>query len=253
MSLGSGFPTAWGTIRDRASRAQATADLAKLEPRHRPKAMVSTLAASERTGVAIARVLREDPTTRTACSSSTSRPRLARRRGGPPARSCRRDRGHGRRGALRDPPPRRGVPRRPEGLGFRDGKVVGAGPVPTSTMPRSSNCSPARSCSPRRARRGARRPRVRPRASTRRCSRSPISTPARRRHLAAAERGEIVGIAGLAGSGRDTVLGAAFGSLPRDAGEVEVAGKPLPLSRPMSPSAKAWRTSRRTARPAGAS
>jgi ribose transport system ATP-binding protein len=30
MSLGSGFPTAWGTIRDRASREQAAADLAKL-------------------------------------------------------------------------------------------------------------------------------------------------------------------------------------------------------------------------------
>src|SRR6478752_8967538 len=61
MSLGSGFPTAWGTIRDRASRAQATADLAKLNLDIDPKAMVSTLSASERTGVAIARALREDP------------------------------------------------------------------------------------------------------------------------------------------------------------------------------------------------
>ena len=47
-----------------------------------------------------------------------------------------------------------------------------------------------------------------------------------------AERGEIVGIAGLAGSGRDTVLGACFGRLPRDAGEVKLAGDPLPASRP---------------------
>src|SRR4029079_18861062 len=61
MSLGSGFPTAWGTIRDRGSRAQARADLAKLNLDIDPKAMASTLAASERTGVAIARALREDP------------------------------------------------------------------------------------------------------------------------------------------------------------------------------------------------
>ena len=47
-----------------------------------------------------------------------------------------------------------------------------------------------------------------------------------------AERGEIVGIAGLAGSGRDSVLGASFGALPRAAGEVKMAGKPLPPSRP---------------------
>ena len=46
------------------------------------------------------------------------------------------------------------------------------------------------------------------------------------------ERGEIVGIAGLAGSGRDSVLGAAFGALPRASGEVKVSGRPLPASRP---------------------
>jgi ribose transport system ATP-binding protein len=46
------------------------------------------------------------------------------------------------------------------------------------------------------------------------------------------ERGEIVGIAGLAGSGRDSVLGASFGALPRTAGEVTLAGQPLPAGRP---------------------
>jgi ribose transport system ATP-binding protein len=46
------------------------------------------------------------------------------------------------------------------------------------------------------------------------------------------ERGEIVGIAGLAGSGRDSVLGASFGARPRTAGEVTVSGEPLPPGRP---------------------
>src|SRR3954454_15991872 len=42
MSLGSGSPTSWETIRDRASREQAAADLAKLNLDIDPKAMVST-------------------------------------------------------------------------------------------------------------------------------------------------------------------------------------------------------------------
>jgi ribose transport system ATP-binding protein len=46
------------------------------------------------------------------------------------------------------------------------------------------------------------------------------------------ERGEIVGIAGLAGSGRDSVLGASFGALPRTAGEVTLTGQSLPAGRP---------------------
>ena len=44
--------------------------------------------------------------------------------------------------------------------------------------------------------------------------------------------GEIVGIAGLTGSGSDTVLGAIFGALPRDAGHVLVNGRQLPSGRP---------------------
>ena len=100
-------------------------------------------------------------------------------------------------------------------------------------MPRSSSCSPARSCSPRR--RETRRQKA-ARAAARKHETvfeiSDLHAGAATGVSLAAERGEIVGIAGLAGSGRDTVLGAAFGSLPRDAGEVKVAGKPLPASRP---------------------
>ena len=61
MALGSGFPTSWGTIREKAGYKQAKEDLAKLSLDIDPKAMVSTLAASEKTGVAIARALRPDP------------------------------------------------------------------------------------------------------------------------------------------------------------------------------------------------
>src|SRR5205807_6143923 len=61
MSLGSGFPTAFGTIRGKATYQQAKGDLERLGLDINPKALVATLSASERTGVAIARALREDP------------------------------------------------------------------------------------------------------------------------------------------------------------------------------------------------
>ena len=95
MSLGSGFPTAWGTIRDRASRAQAKADLAKLNLDIDPKAMVST---PRRFG-ADRRRHRACAPRRPRLPALPARPRradgdVARRRGGQPAGSRRRDRGH---------------------------------------------------------------------------------------------------------------------------------------------------------------
>ena len=44
--------------------------------------------------------------------------------------------------------------------------------------------------------------------------------------------GEIIGIAGITGSGREALLPLLFGSLPRDAGEVLVDGDRLPAARP---------------------
>ena len=68
-----------------------------------------------------------------------------------------------------------------------------------------------------------------------------------------ARAGEVVGLAGLLGSGRTETAKAIFGAQPLDDGAVEVAGEavkagsPRPLSRPAS------RSSRRTARPRGSS
>src|ERR1700748_2195699 len=57
MSLGSGIPTSFGTIRGKATYKQAKDDLDRLGLDINPKALVATLSASERTGVAIARAL----------------------------------------------------------------------------------------------------------------------------------------------------------------------------------------------------
>jgi ribose transport system ATP-binding protein len=46
--------------------------------------------------------------------------------------------------------------------------------------------------------------------------------------------GEIVGVAGITGSGRETVCSAVFGAVAREAGQVLVGGTPLPDGRPQS-------------------
>ena len=44
--------------------------------------------------------------------------------------------------------------------------------------------------------------------------------------------GEVVGVAGVTGSGREALCATLFGARPSDAGEVKVQGRPLPPSRP---------------------
>ena len=99
MSLGSGFPTSFGTIRGKATYRQAKQDLERLSLDIDPKALVATLSASERTGVAIARASARIRSIRRACSCSTSRRRpfpwtrsiscsIASARWPPPASAC---------------------------------------------------------------------------------------------------------------------------------------------------------------------
>jgi ribose transport system ATP-binding protein len=61
MALSSGFPTNFGTISAKRSFEQAERELARLGLDLDPHRPVSSLSASQRTGVAVARALREDP------------------------------------------------------------------------------------------------------------------------------------------------------------------------------------------------
>ena len=61
LAIGAGFATRLGTISDRRSRARAEADLARVGLAVDPGTSVGNLSPASRTGVAIARALREDP------------------------------------------------------------------------------------------------------------------------------------------------------------------------------------------------
>ena len=234
MSLGSGFPTALGTIREKASYRQAKDDLAKLNLDIDPKALVSTLSASERSGVAIARALREDPEY-PACLLVLDEPTAAL-----PVDEV--DNLLDRVSAMAATGV--GVLYVTHHLGevfrvahkvsvFRDGKVVGAGPVSEFDHAKIVTLLAGEELI-------AEETEARRQKAARAAARG-HDTVFEINHLRAGalagvslkvERGEIVGIAGLAGSGRDTVLGAAFGALPRTSGDVTVAGQAVPASRP---------------------
>ena len=234
MALGSGFPTSFGTIKGKATYQQAKDDLERLSLDIDPKAMVSTLSASERTGVAIARALREDPEY-PACLLVLDEPTATL-----PVDEV--DHLLGRVSAMAATGV--GVLYVTHHLGevfrvahnvsvFRDGVVVGAGPVKNFDHAgivqllagEELLAEETESRREKKAREAARKHEtVFQVAGLRAGALAGVSF--------GVERSEIVGIAGLAGSGRDSVLGASFGALARSAGDVIVRGEVLPPDRP---------------------
>ncbi len=234
MALGSGFPTAFGTIRGKATYQQAKDDLERLSLDIDPRAMVATLSPSERTGVAIARALREDPQY-PACLLVLDEPTATL-----PVDEV--DHLLDRVSAMAATGV--GVLYVTHHLGeifrvahkvsvFRDGVVVGAGPVADFDHAAIVHLLAGEELL----------------AEETESRRQKAARAAGRQHETVfeveglragaladvsfrVERGEIVGIAGLAGSGRDHVLGASFGARPRTEGEVRIAGRPLPPDRP---------------------
>jgi ribose transport system ATP-binding protein len=234
LSLGSGFATRLGTIREKVSLAQARENLAKLSLDIDPRVPVATLSASERTGVAVARALREDPA-------------------------------HPARLLVLDEPTATlpvdevdylldmvrhmaatgvGVLYVTHHLGevfrvaqrvsiFRDGVVVGQGPIEDFDQQALVHLLAGEDLLAEeletRQQRSARVKRRRGEAilDVHDLRSGPLDGVS-----FAACAGEILGIAGLSGSGRDSVLGAVFGALPRSTGEVNVGGEPLAPDRP---------------------
>jgi ribose transport system ATP-binding protein len=234
MALGSGFPTAFGTIRERATVRQARQDLERLHIDIDPRRQVSTLSASERTGVAIARALREDPEY-PACLLVLDEPTATL-----PVDEV--DHLLDRVSAMAAIGV--GVLYVTHHLGevfrvankvsvFRDGIVVGAGPVGEFDHARMVQLlageellvEETEARKQKAARAGARTHEVAFEIED-------LHSGALAGVSLKAEKGEIVGLAGLAGSGRDSVLGAGFGALPRSAGDVKVGGASLAPGRP---------------------
>jgi len=234
MALGSGFPTAFGTIREKATYTQAKQDLERLSLDIDPRAMVATLSASERTGVAIARALRDDPQY-PACLLVLDEPTATL-----PVDEV--DHLLDRVSAMAATGV--GVLYVTHHLGeifrvahkvsvFRDGVVVGAGSVKdfdhagiVHLLAGEELLSEESEAVRVKAARAA----VRKHETVFEVQR--LSAGALADLSFSVERGEIVGIAGLAGSGRDSVLGACFGALPRAGGEVRLQSESLPPGRP---------------------
>jgi len=234
MSLSSGFPTRWGTISAKRSLAQAQADLERLGVGVDPHQPVSSLSASQRTGVAVARALREDaaypprllildePTATLPVDEVDSLLQMVRRMA---------DTGVGvlyvthHLGEVFRVGHRLSV--------LRDGRLVGNGPVSEFDQAAivhllvgeelEAEESEARSERDRRAAQHHQPPVLEVVG---------LSGGAVNGVSLSIAPGEIVGIAGLTGSGRDDLLGRVFGSFPRDEGVVRIRGETLPEARP---------------------
>ena len=229
LYAGNGYPTAFGTINGRAARAAAAEDLARAGVDLDPRRVVGTLSPAEQTGVAIARALRR---------SGGGGPQLL-VLDEPTARLP--DREVGVLLALVRSVTKAGVAviyvshRIDEVLEvaesvsvLRDGRKVASRPVAGLDHARlvallagdgveeadvSTHVPPPPDAPVLLAVDQLTAGRL-----------SEVSFEVR--------QGEVVGIAGITGSGRETVLSAIFGGEPREAGEVTVAGQPVRGGRP---------------------
>ena len=234
LALSSGFPTAAGTIKPKAALAQARQDLAKLHLDIDPRVPVSMLSASQRTGVAVARAIRDDP---------DYPPRLLIL--DEPTATLPVDEVD----SLLDMVQRMaatgvGVLYVTHHLGevfrigdrltvLRDGHIVGSGPVGQFDHDKVVHLLVGEELEKEeteaRAERTARAARRRepPILEVTNLSGGAVADVSM-----AISPGEIVGLAGLTGSGRDELLGRIFGSFPRSGGDVRLRGEDLADSRP---------------------
>lgn len=230
LAIGSGFPTRFGTIRRTASRKRARQELDRVGLQIDPLRAVSELTASERTGVAVARALRADP--------------------GHPARLL----------VLDEPTATLPVDEveslletvrqvAADGVGvlyvthhlsevfriadqvtvLRDGIVAGTGPAAAFDHASLVRLLAGDEYLPVNEPAAAGRPVTgrKPLLDIRQLRAGPVSDVS-----LAVHRGEIVGIAGLNGSGREAVLSTVFGARRPEHGEVLLDGQPLPPGRP---------------------
>jgi ribose transport system ATP-binding protein len=234
MAMGSGFPTRFGTIRGRATYRQAREDLGRLNLEVDPRALVSTLSASERTGVAIARALRDDPLYPARLLVLDE-----------PTATLPVDEVDGLLDRVQHMAGTGvGVLYVTHHLGevfrvahkvsvFRDGIVVGAGPVSEFDHSSLVHLLAGEELLTEEAEaRAARKARSNAQVQPPVIQVDDLASGALSGVSFDVAPGEIVGIAGLTGSGRDNVLGAIFGALERKRGAVTLAGQPLPARRP---------------------
>jgi ribose transport system ATP-binding protein len=234
LALSSGFPTTAGTIKPRASVAQARQDLAKLHLDIDPRVPVSTLSASQRTGVAVARAIRDDaeypprllildePTATLPVNEVDSLLEMVQRMAATGV------------GVLYVTHHLGEVFRIGDRLTvLRDGRIVGSGPVTqfdhnslVHLLVGEELEQEEREARAERAARAAHHE-EQPILEVKDLSGGAVAGVS-----LAVSPGEIVGLAGLTGSGRDEVLGQVFGSFPRDDGLVRVRGEELADSRP---------------------
>ncbi len=234
MALSSGFPTILKTISPKRSVAQARRDLERLGLEIDPRAPVSSLTASQRTGVAVARALREDwsypprllildePTAALPVTEVDTLLQMVTHMAATGV------------GVLYVTHHLGEVFRVANSLSvLRDGRLVGSGRVAGFDHDTIVHLLVGEELE-------AEEPatRVDRLAGVAHRSERPILQVEDLTGGALAgvslevSPGEIVGIAGLTGSGRDELLGRLFGSVPRAGGSVLVGGHALPQHRP---------------------